>query len=107
MTFQPDGKIVAAGGACFSNQKGGDSGCFASLARYESDRTQLCGDADASGALTVTDAVATLRAAAGLEGPCNTGVCDVDGDGAVGVTDGVNVLRAAAGLPATLSCGIP
>jgi uncharacterized delta-60 repeat protein len=104
--FQSDGKIVAAGGACFSDPKGG-SGCFATLARYESDRTQLCGDTDASGEITVTDGVATLRAAAGLDGPCSPAICDVDGSGAIGVTDGVNVLRAAAELPATLSCGIP
>ena len=58
-----------------------------------------CGDADASGAVTVTDGVQTLRAAAGLASPCSVEVCDVDDDGTITVTDGVNVLRAAAGLP--------
>lgn len=107
LALQPDGKIVAAGGLCATEPHGGAATCFSSLARYESDRTQLCGDVDASGALTVTDGVATLRAAAGLEGPCSVAVCDVDGSGAIAVTDGVDVLRAAAALPAPLSCGIP
>jgi len=107
VTLQADGKILAAGGACFDNPKGGGFGCIANLARYESDRTQLCGDADGSGAISVSDGVATLRAAAGLDSVCSPLVCDVDGSGSVAVTDGVNVLRAAAGLPATLSCGIP
>jgi hypothetical protein len=59
---------------------------------------QVCGDADGSGAVTVTDGVQTLRAAAGLDSPCTAGACDVDGSGAITVTDGVNVLQKAAGL---------
>lgn len=69
--------------------------------------SRLCGDADASETLTVSDGVAVLRAAAELDGPCVSAVCDVDGDGALGVTDGVATLRAAAGLPNTLLCGAP
>jgi hypothetical protein len=64
----------------------------------------LCGDADASGAVTVTDGVQTLRAAAGLGSSCTPARCDVDGSGSISVTDGVNVLRAAAGLAVTLAC---
>ncbi len=106
VAVQPDGKIVAAGGACFLNpETGGD--CLTSLARYESDRTQLCGDADADGVFSVTDGVAALRGAAGFADGCGPLVCDVDGSGDVTVTDGINVLRAAAGLSATLGCGIP
>lgn len=63
-----------------------------------------CGDADASGAVTVTDGVQTLRAAAGLESPCTASRCDVDGSGAVSVSDGVNVLRKAAGLAGADAC---
>jgi hypothetical protein len=63
-----------------------------------------CGDADASGTVTVTDGVQTLRAAAGLASSCTPARCDVDGSGGVSVTDGVNVLRAAAGLAVTLAC---
>jgi hypothetical protein len=65
---------------------------------------QICGDADASGAVTVTDGVQTLRAAAGLSSSCTTAACDVDGSGSVTVTDGVNVLRKAAGLSAPSAC---
>lgn len=66
---------------------------------------QNCGDADGSGALTVTDGVQVLRGAAELSSTCSRSVCDVDGSGAIAVTDGVNVLRAAAGLWASLDCG--
>jgi hypothetical protein len=64
----------------------------------------VCGDADGSGTLSVTDGVQVLRAAAELSSSCSLALCDVDGSGAVSVVDGVNVLRAAAELPATLQC---
>ena len=64
---------------------------------------QLCGDADDSGSITVTDGVNVLRVAAGI-GVCDLTRCDVDGSGAVTVTDGVNVLRAAAGLGDPTGC---
>jgi len=64
-----------------------------------------CGDADGSGAVTVSDGVNVLRAAAGLADACEVeAACDVDGSGAVTVSDGVNVLRAAAGLSTELTC---
>ncbi len=66
--------------------------------------TGLCGDADLSGTVTVTDGVQVLRAAAGLSSPCTPGRCDVDGSGTISVTDGVNVLRDAAGLSSATSC---
>jgi len=61
----------------------------------------ICGDADGSGSVTVTDAVTVLRAAANLPSTCSVVVCDVDGSATITVTDGVNVLRAAAGLSNT------
>jgi hypothetical protein len=64
----------------------------------------VCGDADGSGDITVTDGVQTLRAAAELVSTCTLARCDVDGSGAVSVSDGVNVLRAAAGLSAPADC---
>lgn len=64
----------------------------------------LCGDADLSGAVTVTDGVQVLRSAASLSSSCTPQRCDVDGSGTVSVTDGVNVLRAAAGLSAASDC---
>ncbi len=65
---------------------------------------QVCGDADGSGTVTVTDGVQTLRAAASLSSSCVAGRCDVDGSGAITVTDGVNVLRKAAGLGISEQC---
>jgi hypothetical protein len=65
---------------------------------------QECGDADGSGSVGVSDGVQTLRAAAGLDSSCTTGVCDMDGSGAITVTDGVSVLRKAAGLAVTENC---
>lgn len=65
---------------------------------------QTCGDADASGAITVTDGVQTLRASAGLSTSCTAGRCDVDGSGSITVTDGVNVLRKAAGITIAEAC---
>jgi hypothetical protein len=65
---------------------------------------QVCGDADGSGAVTVSDGVQTLRAAAGLDSMCTVAACDIDGSGAITVTDGVSVLRKAAGLPVMENC---
>lgn len=58
----------------------------------------ICGDADGSGAVTVTDGVQALRAAADLSSSCTPARCDTDNSGSFSVSDGVNVLRAAAGL---------
>src|SRR5262249_54889799 len=65
---------------------------------------QICGDADGSGAVTVSDGVATLRAAVGLDSLCSDEACDIDGSGAITVTDGVGVLRKAVGLEVTDNC---
>jgi hypothetical protein len=67
---------------------------------------QTCGDADASGSVTVTDGVQVLRSAAGLSSTCTTNgsSCDVDGSGTATVSDGVNVLRKAAGITITENC---
>ncbi|MEO7437338.1 MAG: hypothetical protein ABI080_17815, partial [Candidatus Binatia bacterium] len=66
---------------------------------------QQCGDADLSGARTVTDGVLVLRTAADLAGGCSVASrCDVDGNGSVTVTDGVAALRLAAGLPVEIQC---
>ncbi len=64
----------------------------------------VCGDADGSGSVTVTDGVQVLDAAADLASDCTPAVCDVDGSGAVTVTDGVLVLRRAADLEAAFAC---
>lgn len=65
---------------------------------------QVCGDADNSGSVTVTDGVQALRAAAALTSTCSASACDVDGSGTITVTDGVNVLRKAAGVAIAENC---
>lgn len=73
--------------------------CFCAVTGTSAEiEEEMCGDADDSGTVTVTDGVQTLRAAAGLSTSCTVGRCDVDGNGSITVSDGVNVLRAAAGL---------
>ncbi len=69
----------------------------------------VCGDADGSGSVTVTDGVQVLVGAADLGGSCasSADACDVDGDGRNTVTDGVAVLRQATGLPAVSQCASP
>lgn len=64
----------------------------------------VCGDPDESGAVTVTDGVIVLSAAAGLPTDCRPAACDVNGDGGGSVTDGIRVLRVAAGLGDVLDC---
>lgn len=64
---------------------------------------QTCGDANDNDAVTVTDGVQALRAAAGLPSSCEDG-CDVDGSGTVTVSDGVNILRKAAGITINEVC---
>lgn len=77
---------------------------LASLTTVATASAEECGDADNSGAVTVTDGVQTLRAVAGLSTSCVASRCDVDGSGSVTVTDAVNVLRKAAELPINESC---
>jgi glucose/arabinose dehydrogenase len=65
---------------------------------------EICGDADGNGAVTVTDGVRALGAAAGLADRCEPALCDLDGNGSLSVSDGVNVLRLAAELPTFAAC---
>jgi hypothetical protein len=65
---------------------------------------QTCGDPDGSGAITVTDGVQALRAAAELDSSCSPATCDVNTSGAITVTDGILILRLAAGLSAEGAC---
>ena len=75
--------------------------------RAASAAAEVCGDADQSGAITVTDGVLALQAAAGLDGRCATPApATSTATAASRVSDGVNVLRIAAGLPAFTACPI-
>jgi uncharacterized delta-60 repeat protein len=98
LVIQPDGNLVAAGTTVVDD--------FV-LARYDVAATRLCGDPNRDGAVTVTDGVLVLRAAADLATSCSTLVCDLDDSGAISVTDGVNTLRAAAELSASVTCAVP
>jgi hypothetical protein len=73
------------------------------VATAASAAAQVCGDANDSGTVTVTDGVQALRAAAALSSTCDDG-CDVDGNGTVTVTDGVNILRKAADFQIVEAC---
>ena len=62
-----------------------------------------CGDADANGAVTASDALAALRAAVGA-GSCALQACDVDDSGDVTVDDALIILEHTAGENVALSC---
>jgi hypothetical protein len=65
---------------------------------------QVCGDANRTGTVTVTDGVLVLRAAADIPGTCPRERCDMNLDGRISVTDGVLALRLAAGVNAEVVC---
>jgi len=65
---------------------------------------QVCGDANRSGNVTVTDGVLVLRAAADLPTVCPQERCDMNLDDRVSVTDGVLALRLAADIPTQVAC---
>ena len=98
LAIQPDGNLLVAGTTI--------TDAFA-VARYDVAATRFCADPNRDGAITVTDGVLVLRAAAALETGCSMAICDLDGSGAITVTDGVNSLRAAAALSAALTCAMP
>lgn len=64
---------------------------------------KLCGDTDASGSVTASDALAILQTAVGLR-LCELCVCDVDGSSAVTATDALIALNEAVGLGVELLC---
>jgi cysteine-rich repeat protein len=67
----------------------------------------ICGDTDASGTLSVVDALFVLQTALGTY-ECDPAVCDVDSTHtAISVSDALRLLRAALGLPVELNCPPP
>lgn len=87
-----DGEACDDGDFVFGDSCGGDCSFVA------------CGDADDSGSVTATDALAILRAAVGVD-LCASCVCNVDGAGAgPSATDALRVLRVAVGQEEELSC---
>ncbi len=64
---------------------------------------QACGDANADGAVSATDALIVLRASIDLE-TCAAGRCDVDGNGTISATDALVVLNFSVGRDVELRC---
>jgi hypothetical protein len=64
----------------------------------------VCGDADGSGAITVTDARIVLQKAIGLAATCPRSRCDVNGSSTLTATDARAVLHASVGIPMELDC---
>lgn len=62
-----------------------------------------CGDANADGRLTASDALHVLRVAVGI-GACAPQVCDFNGSGEISASDALQVLRAAVGDPVIPKC---
>ena len=58
-----------------------------------------CGDQNADGKVTNTDAVLIQRHILGLSSPFNADLCNVNGDGSCSNTDAVIIKRAVLGLP--------
>jgi hypothetical protein len=63
----------------------------------------VCGDVDASGAVTASDALAVLQAAVEIR-TCDLCVCDVDGSSAITATDALLALSKSVGLGDELRC---
>ena len=67
------------------------------------DALAVCGDFNADGQLTATDALGVLNAAVGLAS-CAEEECDIDGSGNVSATDALTALKAAVGQEVVLAC---
>jgi hypothetical protein len=65
--------------------------------------TGACGDANADGKVTATDALLALRAAVGTAA-CDATRCDYDDSLAITATDALEILRASVGDPTTPNC---
>jgi spore coat protein A len=64
---------------------------------------ELCGDANGSGDLTASDALAALRTAVGT-GSCTLCLCDVNSSGTIVSSDSLLILKAAVGQAVELVC---
>jgi fibronectin-binding autotransporter adhesin len=63
----------------------------------------LCGDANASGSVSASDALAALRTSVGAQS-CELSRCDYDGSGTVQASDALAILRASVGQPVDPAC---
>ncbi len=62
-----------------------------------------CGDSNADGNITATDALVALNTAVGTAS-CPLCACDVDSSGATTASDALRILQSAVGQPVTLTC---
>ncbi len=74
----------------------------------ESDCTikDRCGDFNADGAISATDARGILKDAVGLSAYCTTTSCDLDGNGRIQSSDALLALRSSVGQQVGLRCSI-
>lgn len=84
---------------CEDGNTGSGDGCSPDC-RWE----DLCGDADADGRVSASDARRILRRSVGLSGTCPRWACDVDGGGVVSASDAALALRKSVGLPINGNC---
>ena len=97
--------ILADGSFVVAWTSVGDGDQYGILARRFSagEGLAVCGDGDASGAISAVDALVALSAATGSS-TCALRLCDVDGDGDIAADDALLVLRVAVGLDVMLAC---
>ncbi|MFT5040902.1 MAG: hypothetical protein ACI8TX_001871 [Hyphomicrobiaceae bacterium] len=87
----------------------GDHGFFGgSLSSTSSTTTttmpiDVCGDADASGRVSATDALLTLRTAVGLA-ECAVCICDANGSSEITASDALSILKVAVGQAFVVQC---
>jgi hypothetical protein len=99
-----DGVTELCVGAPFDNDgDGSESGAVWNL--FLEGAAPLCGDADANGSVTSTDALIALNAAVGAA-ECELCRCDVDSNGSITATDSAIVLNAAVGIDVELNCPV-
>lgn len=68
--------------------------------------TDLCGDVDGDGSLTIADPLRILRSAVGLPVECPHNLCDINRDGNITVTDAQRALTRVVGLEPAKTCSI-
>ncbi|HXC52474.1 MAG TPA: DUF4215 domain-containing protein [Candidatus Limnocylindrales bacterium] len=66
----------------------------------------ICGDPDADGTVSASDALSVIRYAVDLSSGCNLERCDIDGSGRVATDDALDVLHLSSGLDVVRQCPV-
>jgi hypothetical protein len=99
-----DGADDFAIGAAGDNDGGGiNSGALWVLFMEGTPVVPDCGDPDASGSVTASDALTALKTAVG-SAECAVCVCDVDSSGTIAASDAQRILKVAVGTVLELQC---